>query len=248
MSRKPSIPHPLHESTPFYVQIREALRARIVNGDFFPSTRLPSESDLERSYGVSRITVRQALRDLARDGLLHKVHGKGTFAGRPKAAQDITRLRGFGEAMAEQGRQTANKVLSFKQVSANVHVAAQLNLEAGALVSELQRLRLLDDEPISVDHTYLPVHLGEQVAKFDLGKRDVFEIIETELGIELAEARLEIEAIRGTRSLAESLGTRVTDPILKVSRLTSTTAGIAIDYEHLYYRADRFKYQVIVRA
>lgn len=236
----------LDENTPFYVQIREALRQRILDGDFFPSTRLPSETELERLYGVSRVTVRQALRDLQDDGLLHKVHGKGTFAGRPKAAQNVTRLWGFGEAMAEQGHRTRNRVLSYRKVAADGRVAANLQIEAGAPVAELKRLRLLNDEPISVDHTFLPVHIGDQLVKFDLETRDVFEIFETSMGIRLAEARLDIEAIRGTASLAKALGARMADPVLKVDRLTSTTAGLPIDYEHLYYRADRFKYQVSV--
>jgi GntR family transcriptional regulator len=244
MSQSPLIN--LNESTPLYVQIREALRQRILNGEYFPSTRLPSESELERVYGVSRITVRQALRDLEEEGLLHKVHGKGTFTGRHKAAQNATQLRGFGEAMAEQGHRTLNQVLSFRQIPADGQVAAALQLPAGTQVCELKRLRLLDGEPISVDHTYLPVHIGEQLVKFDLETRDVFEIFETEMRIELSAARLEIEAIRGTRALARSLGTSPSDPILRVNRLTSTTAGVAIDYEHLFYRADRFKYQVNV--
>ncbi|CAN5773571.1 hypothetical protein BH09PSE5_BH09PSE5_09210 [soil metagenome] len=74
-------------------------------------------------------------------------------------------------------------------------------------------------------------------------RRDVFEIFETELGIELAEAHLEIEAVRGTRALSQALGTKANDPILKVNRLTSTTAGVAIDCEHLYYRAEPVQVQ-----
>ncbi len=146
--------------------------------------------------------------------------------------------------MAEQGRQTLNLVRLSRKVPASETVAARLQLSTGAPVWELERLRHLDGEPISLDHTFLPADIGQVLVRFDLEKRDVFEVFETELGIQLAQARLEIEALPATKEMAKVLQMKSGAPILKVQRLTSSSAGRAIDFEYLYYRADRFRYEV----
>src|SRR6266481_9476570 len=109
--------------TPLYTQIKDALRARILDGTYKPHQQMPSESETMAMFKVSRITVRQALGDLQKEGLIFKIHGKGSFVSKPKAFQDLARLQGFGEAMSRFGHQTFNQLLSFKDVPANPAVA-----------------------------------------------------------------------------------------------------------------------------
>ncbi|MCA3930308.1 GntR family transcriptional regulator, partial [Burkholderia sp.] len=85
-------------AAPLYVQIKDTLRARILDGTYAPHSRMPSEHELCAMFDVSRITVRQALGDLQKEGLLFKLHGKGTFVSKPKAFQNVTSLQGFAEA------------------------------------------------------------------------------------------------------------------------------------------------------
>ena len=108
---------------PLYTQIREVLRARILDGTYQPHQQMPSEGDMINLFGVSRITVRQALSDLQNEGLIFRIHGKGTFVSKPKAFQDLGRLQGFGEAMRQMGYETYSKVLSIKTVKAEAQVA-----------------------------------------------------------------------------------------------------------------------------
>ena len=77
---------------PLYTQIRELLRERILNGVYKSHAQMPSENEMVRTFGVSRITVRQALTDLQKEGLIFKIHGKGTFVSKPKATQNVRRL------------------------------------------------------------------------------------------------------------------------------------------------------------
>ena len=88
---------------PLYEQIKDTLRGRILDGTYAPHSQMPSEHELCALFGVSRITVRQALGDLQKEGLLFKLHGKGTFVSKPKAFQNVTSLQGFGEAMSSMG-------------------------------------------------------------------------------------------------------------------------------------------------
>ncbi len=109
---------------PLYEQIKDTLRARVLDGSYPPHSRMPSESELCAMYGVSRITVRQALGDLQKEGLVFRLHGKGTFVSKPKAFQNVASLQGFAEAMSSMGYEIVNQLRSFGIVKADRHVAA----------------------------------------------------------------------------------------------------------------------------
>src|SRR4030095_1270188 len=113
---------------PLYTQVRELLRERILRGHYKPHDQMPSEHDMVRSFGVSRITVRQALTDLQRQGLIFKIHGKGTFVSKSKAVQSLARLEGFGEALSVSGHETYSRVLGYRMIRAGALVAGRLHL------------------------------------------------------------------------------------------------------------------------
>lgn len=231
---------------PLYSQLREKLRERVLDGTYAAHQQLPTESELTRTYGVSRITVRQALSDLQKEGLLFKIRGKGSFVSKPKAFQDLARLQGFGEAMHRHGYETYNRLISLKTLRAPKAVAARLGLKADEGVCELRRVRFLNREPISLDVTYVRNSLGERLAKEDLATRDIFSIIENDYGIALGEAELHIEAATADPSLSKLLAIEEGAPVLRIERLTLTTSGEPLDFEYLYYRGDAFQYRLRV--
>jgi GntR family transcriptional regulator len=239
--------HNLASPQPLYAQIRSALRERILDGTYQPHQQLPSESELMAAYGVSRITVRQALGDLLNEGLIFTLHGKGSFVSRPKAFQDLARLQGFGEAMRQMGYETYARVLSLRSVVPSPQVREKLGVaRRGARVTELQRLRFLNREPISLDVTYLPLAIGQRLAKEDLAARDVFLILENDYGLALGHADLQIGSTLADERLAGQLRVEQGAPVLFIERLTHAADGTPIDYEHLYYRGDAFQYKVRV--
>ena len=231
---------------PLYAQIKAHLRQRILDGSYKPHEQMPSESEMMASFGVSRITVRQALNDLQNEGLIFRIHGKGTFVSKPKAFQDLAKLQGFGEAMRQMGYETYSRVLSLREVKPSPQVQDRLLLGRRDKVCELQRLRFLNREPISLDVSYLDVALGARLAREDLATRDVFAIVENDYGITLGHADLQIGAMVADERL--SLQLRVPDgsPVLFIERTTHTAEGRPFDYEHLYYRGDAFTYKVRV--
>jgi GntR family transcriptional regulator len=231
---------------PLYARIRDELRADIVTGIYQPHQRLPSESDLISRYCVSRITVRQALGELEKEGLLFKVVGKGMFVSKPKPFQSLGRLQGFAEAMSQQGHEIYNRLISLKFLPASAKVAQQLCLKEGGLVTELRRVRHLNREPISFDITYLSVSIGERLAKEDLATRDIFLIQENDYGIPLGYADLTIDAVLADAELAELLQVEKDSPILRIERLTHNSDGIPLDFEYLYCRADNFQFRLRV--
>jgi GntR family transcriptional regulator len=229
---------------PLYSHIRETLRERILDGTYGGHQQLPTESDLTAAFKVSRITVRQALSDLQKEGLVFKIRGKGSFVSKPKAFQDLARLQGFGEAMHRHGYETYNKLIGLKTMRAPKAVAAALSLRPGEVVCELRRVRYLNREPISLDVTYIRRELGERLAKEDLATRDIFGIIENDYAIALGEAELRIEATTADSLTARLLSIEEGAPILRIERLTRTAGGEPLDFEYLYYRGDAFQYRV----
>lgn len=233
----------LRLALPRHAQIRETLRRRILDGTYAPHTLMPSESQMITAFGVSRITIRQALGDLQKEGLIFKVPGKGSFVAKPKAFQNLSKLQGFGEAMAPAGYETFSQVLSLRQVTASEHVARRLQLPQGSPAYEVQRLRYLNREPISVDVSYFPLSIGERLAQADLATRDVFVILENDLGHALTHADVQIEAISADESLARHLRIDEGTPLLRIERLTHAGEQ-PIDFEYLYYRGDAFQYRL----
>jgi GntR family transcriptional regulator len=230
-------------SVPLHTQIREIIRRRVLDGTYAPHSQMPSESQMMEAFSVSRITVRQALGDLQKEGLIFKVPGKGSFVAKPKAFQNLSRLQGFGEAMAPAGYETFSQVLSMRRVAATDVVARRLKLKPAAPVFEIQRLRYLNREPISVDLSYFPPELGERLAQEDLPTRDIFLILENDYGLALTHADVQIEAISADEDLARHLRIEEGSPLLRIERLTYANEQ-PIDFEFLYYRGDAFQYRL----
>lgn len=231
-------PQPLHS------RLREDLRERISAQAFGAQQRLPSEAELMRHYGVSRITVRQALQALEQQGLIVRVAGKGSFVAGPKPFQQLARLQGLAEAMAAQGHAIRNRVLELSRVPADAEVAAQLSLPPGSLVTHIRRTRLLDGRPLSVDLSWLPLALGDRIAGGDLERRDIFSMLEQDLATPLGHADLALHAVAAPPAVARELGVAAASPVLHISRLTHDRSGQPIDYEHLYCRSDNFQFRL----
>jgi GntR family transcriptional regulator len=230
-------------SVPMHAQIREIIRRRVLDGTYSPHSQMPSESQMMEAFSVSRITVRQALGDLQKEGLIFKVAGKGSFVSKPKAFQSLSRLQGFGEAMSPSGYETFSQVISTRRVAASDAVAHRLRLKAGAPVFEIQRLRFLNREPISVDQSYFPLELGKRLALEDLSTRDIFVILENDYRLHLTHADVQIEAISADEVLARQLRIAESSPLLRIERLTYADDR-PIDFEYLYYRGDAFQYRL----
>lgn len=192
-------------AAPLYVQIKDTLRARILDGTYAPHSRMPSEHELCAMFDVSRITVRQALGDLQKEGLLFKLHGKGTFVSKPKAFQNVTSLQGFAEAMSSMGYEIVNQLRSLRTVKADRHLATKLNVPEGAPLVEIHRVRLLNREPVSLEQTWVPEALGKRLAGADLATRDIFLILENDCGIPLGHADVSIDAILADDEIVDAL-------------------------------------------
>ena len=233
---------PQQSPLPLYVQIRDSLRRQILDGSYSVHERLPSENEMMNTFGVSRITIRQALRDLHNEGLVFSAQGKGTFVSKPKAVQNVQRLEGFGEAMAAQGYEASARVLSIQQMKAPKAVVAALDLQPGEDVVEVKRVRYLNRSPVCIDHSYFPMDIGRKMFTLDLSG-DIFPLLENFFGIPLGGADIGLDATLADEEAQQYLNLKTGEAILRVERLTHDQNGRPIDFEYLCYRGDSYKYQ-----
>ena len=234
----------LNTAQPLHGQIRDWLRGKILDGSYPPDSKLPSEQALMAQFSVSRITVRHALGVLAQEGQVFKVAGKGCFVAKPKPAQALARLEGFAEAMRSQGYQAYNRVVSVQTLAANPAVAHALALAEGDAVVEIRRVRYLDQQPVSVEVTYVHPPLGERLAGADLAGRDIFDILENDYQIALGYAQLSIDAVSADSGLAAQLDVAVGAPLIHLERMTYRKDGQPLELGDIHYRGDRFRYRL----
>ncbi|AGA28149.1 GntR family transcriptional regulator [Singulisphaera acidiphila] len=233
-------PNP-QSAIPLYFQIEQDLASLIASGVLAPGSQIPSEEELVQKYGVSRTTVRKAVQELERLGLIEIRRGKGTFVRAAKLTQELTALTGFVEDMVAIGLQPSAKLLSKETVPATEEVARQLRLPIGTEVMQIRRVRMADDVAISLDETYLPLGLGRKVVENDLEVYPIFSLLEGKYDTPLLEADYRIEAVSADPAVAEALGIEEKAPILLIERVSYSLDQNPVDFEKLFYRGDKLR-------
>lgn len=232
---------------PLYYQVEQDLASLIADGTLAPGSQLPSEEELVQKYGVSRTTVRKAVQELERLGLIEIRRGRGTFVRSEKITQEFTELTGFVEDMVAAGRRPSAKVLGKMTVEADEGVARQLRVPIGTEVMRIRRVRMADEEPVSLDETYLPIDLGRKVVENDLEVYPIFSLLEGKYDTPLLEADYRLEAVSAGPPVAEALGVEVKAPILLIERTSYSLDRRPVDYEKLFYRGDKIRLSTRLR-
>lgn len=236
--RRPPPATPAAIPLTLYARLRDELRADILEGRLQPHDRLPSEHELAARAGVSRITVRQALDELRKQGLIVKVQGKGAFVSPLEMTATFDRIEGLGEAMAAAGHAIQNRRLSMRRVRAARVLAQELAIPPGTEVVALETLRYADRVPISVNRCWMPLAIGLKVARLDLSGRDLVDVYERDLGRRLARERVEVRATLPSSRQAKLLRVPRDLPCLEVKRLLVASDDAPIHYEAALYRGD----------
>jgi GntR family transcriptional regulator len=229
-------------SAPLYARVEEVLASDIADGTLSPGIRLPAEQSLIERFAVSRTTIRQAIQNLIRRGLIEIRRGTGTFVAQPKISQELTELTGFVEDMQALGRHASARLLAQQVVPANESVARELALAVGTLVVRIQRVRLADKIPLSFDETYLPREIGEKIVKNDLEAEPIFSLLEQKYNTPLVEAEYRLEAVSADAAVARALGISIGSPVFLIERTSYSAGQRPIDHEKLYYRGDQIRF------
>lgn len=233
---------------PLYTQLKDALVGEIQAGRFRPHDRIPSERELSTQFRVSRMTARQALLDLVREGALYTRVGKGTFVAQPKIDQPLRSLTGFSQDMQARNNRPGSRVLEARTVPATAEVAAALRLLPGNEVILLHRLRLADGEPLAVETAYLPLALCPSLLTHDFASESLYAVLTDAYGFTLTHAEQTLEAaLAGPREL-DLLKLTPPAAVQHIQRLTFRQDGIPVEYVLSTYRGDRYKFRSILQT
>ena len=229
-------------TVPFYIQIAENMLERIATGDLSPDERLPSERELSKTLKVSRMTLRAALRVLDNKGLLIRRPGDGTYIAQPKFERQADKLVPFTKSMRHHGHQASARLIIFERRSADASIAKKLKIPVSTSIYYFQRLRLINQEPTLLETCTMPIDYVSNLETFDLEKRSIYEILESEYGIVPNYSEQELEAVSATDYEAELLGIGAGDPLMLERRLVFDKDDSPLEYGHDLYRGDRFRF------
>lgn len=227
--------------TPIYSQIKEMVRDKIETGAWSPGTLIPSERDFCGQFGISRMTVRQALGELVSEGLVVREKGKGTFVAQPRLRQRLTRLTGFTEDMQARGKQPGARLLRAERVAAKPTAARALGILPQEQVILIERLRLADHEPVAIEASYLHFEGADHLLALPLDG-SLYRLLAEAFNIQPMRAEQEIEATLVTAREIELLGLEPGAPVLRNRRTTYDATGHAFEYAESVYRGDRYTF------
>lgn len=229
---------------PLHYQLKQHLLEKIEAGEWKPNDLIPSEQELQTSFGLSRITVRQALRDLVYEGLLIRERGRGTFVAPPKMTHNPDEHKSLTEFMTEQGITPGWQIIEKGFMTANKEVAANLKLPLKTRVYRIHRLRLAEDEVIGQHTAYLPEAVSSQINEAGLLEGGSLNYISHIPQMATSRATRSIEAVAASDLDVKLLHMTPGSPVLLIQRVVLSAAGEPLEYLQARYRGDRFKYQI----
>ena len=227
---------------PLYQQVKDDIRAAIESGKYKTNEKIPPEPELSAEYSVSRITVRQAMSELAQAGYIERVQGKGSFVKVQKTNMQLNHLQGFSEEMKAKGKSPSTQPISLEVTPCDRDVATRLELEEDARVTSICRLRLADGEPVAVEHVFIPFYLCPQLAQWD-GRGSLYHQL-AEYGLKVCRATQDISAGFTPRGVCDLLNIPPRTPTLQIERVTYLENNTPLEFVRSVYRSDRYTFHV----
>ena len=225
---------------PLYHQLKCALMASIDSGQWQSGEQLPTEDKLAENFGVSKITVRQALHDLVDLGYVRRERGRGTFVSKPKFDQGPRELMSFTQEMQRHHLTAGSRVIDCSTQEADQRVAEALQLRPGDPVFVLKRLRVADGEPMGIQTAHIPQAMVPGLTADSLENISLYEIIQIRYGLQPAKARETYFAIPAEAATAELLDIPTGWPVFSVERVTYLPTGKPFEYVQSMMRGDRY--------
>ena len=235
------LPDSLPADRPKGEALREILEALVAS--LGPGAELPSERVLAEHFGLARMTVRTEIDRLVTEGLVYRLHGRGTFVAEPRVAQAVL-FSSFSEDMRARGMTPGSIVRSRELIEAGPFLARTLEVAAGAPVAEFERVRTADGEPLALERVYLPAERFEGIADADLEHSSLFELLADRYGTTLSGADQRVLAVAIEAEEAPLLGVEEGAPGLRFHTLARDTRGVPAYYATSLFRGDRYEIEL----
>lgn len=228
-------------AVPLYAQIEQVLRGKIADGSWQPGDRIPSENELNRMFGVSRMTARGVLTQLVNDGLLFRVAGKGTYVADRKINTQSPAYQGIREQLESMGYQTGTRLISMTRTRARATVRDRLQIDSGAEVFAIERVRSVNGEPISLHRSFVPVSLAPTLAEFDPEREQLCTILAQNFSLDIKHVEEHLESVPVGTEDARLLGIRRNAPVLLLTDLIRDVHRRPFEYSTILFRGDKIR-------
>ncbi|WP_257351641.1 GntR family transcriptional regulator [Pseudalkalibacillus decolorationis] len=233
MELDPKNPIPLH------IQLKNKIQKLIIEGSF--NEKIPSERELMDIYKVSRSTVREAVSHLVHEGVLEKVHGKGTFISVKPIHDWLGNLSSTTDTIRKMGMKPDAKLVTHGIVKPSQDIIDATGFDEAYFI---KRIRYANDKPLAIELQYYPVEIGMKLAQFDIGKGTLYDLLEQKLHIKLADAEQIITSSYLSEEDAELLGLTESINVLNTERLLFDQDEKLIEYYIAYFRADMYSFRI----
>lgn len=234
----------LRDGIPRHTQISNWLREQIESNRFKPEEKLPSENDLAKKFQVSRVTVRRALQSLENESFIFRHQGLGSFVSENRTPHYLVKLTDFDEDMASAGLAASSAVQKFEVTDAPGPVCENLELEPGAKVLQIDRVRLGNQQAVAFDTTWLPLFYGQLLTQEKLEQQTIYNILENEYEIPITKGTYRFSAESADETLSRELNVEPGTPLFLIERTTYTIKEKPLYYQKRYYRNDRVAYEM----
>jgi GntR family transcriptional regulator len=230
---------------PLWMQFRDVLRSRILQGDFGVGTKLPTEAEFGEQFGISRIVVREALADLVRTGLIYKIRGQGAFVSARERDEDfVSTVLGFSDEMERKGLTVRTKVLSQELRSPTAHEAHALELKEGDNVVALRRLRSVDNELRLLVETAVPADLAPGLHRARLENHSLYDFLKRQYGLRVVRAERWIDAVIPDEETQALLGITALEPLLRIESIAYSASGRPVEHYRALHRCQSSRLHV----
>jgi GntR family transcriptional regulator len=218
------------------------LAARLADGRLRRGDRLPPERQLCRELDVSRVTLRRALAQLRDEGALQSVRGAGTFVTSPVLGEPQNNLLSFSRLSLSRGLRPSADLLNLDVRPATIEEGERCGIAPGTAVVSLERIRRLDDIPIAVSRSLIPLACAPTMLEVDWTTASLYDEL-SKSGNQPVRADYAIEAQGADHKTAALLKVGVGQPVLVVASTSYTSEGRAVEVGHMIYRGDRYRFR-----
>ncbi len=219
---------------PLYTRLKIAIRQMIAAG-MKPGDQLPTESALCAKYGVSRITVREAMQVLETEGVIVRRQGKGTFVADERLGEPAAYFGGERDDPSAHDHDGIGEIVSCEILEADLRIAGQLKLAAGAAVYRIRSRRLEGDKPICYQVSYVPHPLLGDLVQAKFAASSLYARLEGALGETIDHARETVDIVEADRYRAQQLNVKGKTPLLLIERVVYSRSGIAVEFSRSFY-------------
>ncbi|MCS2158275.1 GntR family transcriptional regulator [Scandinavium sp. H11S7] len=231
---------------PMYRQIADTLRERVQRGELKPGDALPTESALQEEFAVSRVTVRQALKQLTQEAIIESIQGSGSYVKAERVNYDIYQLTSFYEKLADRNVETHSDVRVFEAIDACQEMAEKLQVAVGDKIWHVKRVRFIQQKPVTLEETWMPLALFPDLT-WQVMENSKYHFIEAVKKMVIDRSEQEIVPVMPSEEAVKLLGLDPNQPILEKISRGYLDDGKVFEYSRNAFKSDDYKFTLVAK-